>query len=60
MPVASRRKLSTVVPLEGSQSLIVPSVLAVGGSWLVAPELVREGRFDEVERLARETVELAT
>jgi 2-dehydro-3-deoxyphosphogluconate aldolase / (4S)-4-hydroxy-2-oxoglutarate aldolase len=40
--------------------LAVPSVLAVGGSWLVRPELLREGRFDEVQRLAREAVELAT
>jgi len=39
--------------------LAVPSVLAVGGSWLVRSELLREGRFDEVERLAREAVELA-
>lgn len=39
--------------------LAVPSVLAVGGSWLVKPELLREGRFDEVERLAREATELA-
>jgi 2-dehydro-3-deoxyphosphogluconate aldolase / (4S)-4-hydroxy-2-oxoglutarate aldolase len=34
--------------------LAVPSVLAVGGSWLVRPELLRAGGFDEVERLARE------
>jgi 2-dehydro-3-deoxyphosphogluconate aldolase/(4S)-4-hydroxy-2-oxoglutarate aldolase len=34
--------------------LAVESVLAVGGSWLVKPELLRAGRFDEVERLARE------
>lgn len=39
--------------------LAVPSVLAVGGSWLVKPELLRAGRFDEVERLAREAVEAA-
>jgi 2-dehydro-3-deoxyphosphogluconate aldolase/(4S)-4-hydroxy-2-oxoglutarate aldolase len=36
--------------------LSVPSVLACGGSWMVAPELLRQGRFDEVERLAREAV----
>ena len=34
--------------------LEVPSVVACGGSWLVRPELVREGRFDEIERLASE------
>jgi 2-dehydro-3-deoxyphosphogluconate aldolase/(4S)-4-hydroxy-2-oxoglutarate aldolase len=39
--------------------LAVPSVLAVGGSWLVRPELVRERRFDEIERLAREAAALA-
>jgi 2-dehydro-3-deoxyphosphogluconate aldolase/(4S)-4-hydroxy-2-oxoglutarate aldolase len=33
--------------------LRVPSVVACGGSWLVRPELIREGRFDEIERLAR-------
>jgi 2-dehydro-3-deoxyphosphogluconate aldolase/(4S)-4-hydroxy-2-oxoglutarate aldolase len=33
--------------------LALPAVLAVGGSWLVRPELLRAGRFDEVERLAR-------
>ncbi len=36
--------------------LAVPAVVACGGSWLVRPELVREGRFDEIERLAREAV----
>ena len=39
--------------------LAVPSVLAVGGSWLVRPELVHAGRFDEIEQLAREAAELA-
>ena len=36
--------------------LSLPSVLAVGGSWLVRPELLRAGRFDEVERLARDAI----
>jgi 2-dehydro-3-deoxyphosphogluconate aldolase / (4S)-4-hydroxy-2-oxoglutarate aldolase len=39
--------------------LAVDSVLAVGGSWPVRPDLLRAGRFDEVERLARETLDLA-
>lgn len=39
--------------------LALPSVLACGGSWLVRPELLRGGRFDEVERLAREAVKLS-
>lgn len=33
--------------------LALESVVACGGSWLVRRELLREGRFDEVERLAR-------
>jgi 2-dehydro-3-deoxyphosphogluconate aldolase/(4S)-4-hydroxy-2-oxoglutarate aldolase len=37
----------------------VPSVLACGGSWMVEPSLLRQGRFDEVERLAREAVAVA-
>ena len=37
--------------------LAVPSVVACGGSWLARPEAVRAGRFDEIERLARETRE---
>lgn len=36
--------------------LALPSVLAVGGSWLVRPELLRAGRYDEVERLARDAI----
>jgi 2-dehydro-3-deoxyphosphogluconate aldolase/(4S)-4-hydroxy-2-oxoglutarate aldolase len=34
------------------------TVLAVGGSWMVAPKLLTEDRFDEVSRLAREAVEI--
>ncbi|HVN61374.1 MAG TPA: bifunctional 4-hydroxy-2-oxoglutarate aldolase/2-dehydro-3-deoxy-phosphogluconate aldolase [Gaiellaceae bacterium] len=37
----------------------VPSVLACGGSWLCDQALIRDGRFDEIERLAREAVEIA-
>jgi len=36
-----------------------PAVLAVGGSWMVAPELLAAGRFDEVRRLAAEAAEAA-
>ncbi|NUR74797.1 MAG: bifunctional 4-hydroxy-2-oxoglutarate aldolase/2-dehydro-3-deoxy-phosphogluconate aldolase [Thermoleophilia bacterium] len=32
--------------------LAIPSVVACGGSWLVAPELVRERRFGEIADLA--------
>jgi len=37
--------------------LAVPSVIACGGSWLVAPELVREGRFGEITELASVALE---
>lgn len=32
----------------------LPSVLAVGGSWLAPPALIRAGAFDEIERRASE------
>jgi 2-dehydro-3-deoxyphosphogluconate aldolase/(4S)-4-hydroxy-2-oxoglutarate aldolase len=41
------------------QYLALDSVLACGGSWFVAPDLVRKGCFDEITRLAREAVEVA-
>lgn len=37
--------------------LALPTVVACGGSWIVRADLLREGRFDEIERLAREAVE---
>ena len=39
--------------------LAVPSVIACGGSWLVPQPALADGRFDEVERLAREARRLA-
>src|SRR5579872_4836998 len=38
--------------------LALPNVLACGGSWLVKESLLRAGRFDEIERLAREASEV--
>ena len=35
-------------------------VAAVGGSWMVAPELVRGGEFDTVTELSAEAVRIAT
>ncbi|MEX1033500.1 MAG: bifunctional 4-hydroxy-2-oxoglutarate aldolase/2-dehydro-3-deoxy-phosphogluconate aldolase [Cellvibrionaceae bacterium] len=34
--------------------LSLPNVLCVGGSWMVASDSIRNGRWSEVERLARE------
>ena len=39
--------------------LALPNVAAVGGSWMVAPELVAAGDFDAIERLTAEAVALA-
>ena len=39
--------------------LELPSVPAVGGSWMVAPKLIAAGDFAEVSRLAAEAVRLA-
>lgn len=40
--------------------LTVPSVLAVGGSWLAKRDLLHAGRYGEIERLAREAREAAS
>lgn len=42
-----------------SEYLAVPSVLAVGGSWMVASSLLSANRFDEVTRLSAEAVQAA-
>ncbi|NOY58413.1 MAG: bifunctional 4-hydroxy-2-oxoglutarate aldolase/2-dehydro-3-deoxy-phosphogluconate aldolase [Calditrichaeota bacterium] len=36
-----------------------PSVLACGGSWMVKSHLISAGRFDEIEKLTREAVNIA-
>ena len=35
-----------------------PYIFACGGSWMVKPDLIREGRFDKIEQLCRDAVEL--
>jgi 2-dehydro-3-deoxyphosphogluconate aldolase / (4S)-4-hydroxy-2-oxoglutarate aldolase len=42
-----------------AQYLELKTVLAVGGSWMVAPPLLAEHRFDEVRRLAANAVDVA-
>jgi len=39
--------------------LALPVVAAVGGSWMVAAELINQKNWGEITRLAREAVELA-
>jgi 2-dehydro-3-deoxyphosphogluconate aldolase/(4S)-4-hydroxy-2-oxoglutarate aldolase len=48
-----------VRPENVSSYLELPSVLACGGTWICEQTLLRERRFDEIERRAREAVELA-
>lgn len=38
--------------------LVVPQVVACGGSWMVKPELMTVGKFDRIASLAREAAEL--
>lgn len=38
------------------QFLALPNVFCCGGTWMVSEALVTNGRWDEIERLARETV----
>jgi 2-dehydro-3-deoxyphosphogluconate aldolase/(4S)-4-hydroxy-2-oxoglutarate aldolase len=37
-----------------------PQVPACGGSWMVASNLIAEGRFDEITRLTREAIEIVS
>jgi len=39
--------------------LALPNVMAVGGSWIADQKLIRDKRWDEIERLARNAVELS-
>jgi 2-dehydro-3-deoxyphosphogluconate aldolase/(4S)-4-hydroxy-2-oxoglutarate aldolase len=36
--------------------LTIPAVVAVGGSWMVAPDLLHADRYDEIQRLTAEAV----
>lgn len=39
--------------------LALPSVHACGGSWMVKPDLIKDGNFREITRLCREAVAIA-
>ncbi len=39
--------------------LACDKILACGGSWMVKSDLIKAGRFDEIERLTKEAVALA-
>ena len=47
-----------VNPRNLASYLALPSVLAVGGSWMVARDLLTSGDFEAITRLSRDAVEL--
>jgi 2-dehydro-3-deoxyphosphogluconate aldolase/(4S)-4-hydroxy-2-oxoglutarate aldolase len=46
-------------PAQLAGYLADPRVLAVGGTWMVAPKLVAAGDWDQISRLTAEAVALA-
>jgi len=49
-----------VSPANLADFLAIPAVLACGGSWLTPANLIREGDFEGIGKLAREAVSIAT
>jgi 2-dehydro-3-deoxyphosphogluconate aldolase/(4S)-4-hydroxy-2-oxoglutarate aldolase len=43
-------------PANYRQFLALPNVICCGGSWMVSADLVNNGRWDEIEELAREAM----
>jgi len=39
-----------------NEYLSLPNVIACGGSWMVNPDLISEGNFDEITRITKEAV----
>ena len=38
--------------------LAEPKIIAAGGSWMVKGDLIKAGKFDEIEKMTRSAVEL--
>lgn len=55
-PLAAARFCPTggISALNAEEYLAVPNVVCVGGSWVAPDEMIREGRWDVIESLARE------
>ncbi len=47
-----------VTPANAPDYLALPNVLCVGGSWVASAALMRAGRWDEIEALARDASKL--
>ncbi len=54
LPQVSFCPTGGVTPGNARDYLALPNVLCVGGSWVAEASLLADGRWDEVERLARE------
>jgi 2-dehydro-3-deoxyphosphogluconate aldolase/(4S)-4-hydroxy-2-oxoglutarate aldolase len=49
-----------ITPALAPKYLKLPNVITLGGSWMAPKELVKDGKWDEIEKLARTAAELAT
>ena len=59
-PYTSVRFMPTggISPQNVGEYLSFGKIIACGGSWMVKGELIKAGRFDEIEKLTREAAEL--
>lgn len=51
--------LGGLTPENAASYFALPTVAAIGGSWLVKGDLIKAGRFDEITRLTKEALEIA-
>ena len=58
LPQVSFCPTGGVTPQNAPDYLKLPNVLCVGGSWVADPKLMKAGRWDEIEALAREAAAL--
>jgi len=49
-----------ITPALAPKYLKLPNVITLGGSWMAPKELVKDGKWDEIEKLARTAADLAT
>lgn len=60
LPHLSFCPTGSVSPSNLNDYLSLPNVLCVGGSWVAPAGLVRDGKWDEIEQLARDAVQSAS
>jgi 2-dehydro-3-deoxyphosphogluconate aldolase/(4S)-4-hydroxy-2-oxoglutarate aldolase len=47
-----------ITPANVASYLAIPNIVACGGSWMVKPDDIDAGRFDQIGALAREAAEI--